>query len=358
MATITPIPLKNGEVSYKAVIKQHGKILTTKRWSSRKAALAWAKRIEGDHEMLEALDSGMATMSFDALAKQYLDWWHTQNRKDMGMPPRVKWWQDRLGKKKLIEIRARHIRECLDAYAEGKAKRGNGPRKSTATTRPRRPATVNRQRAGLSAIFKYARTQGYIVNNPVSAVAGLRENNKRVRWLSDDERKVLLTACKASEWHKLHLLVLMALTTGARLGEMLGLKWSDIDFEDRTAILHTTKNGESRVLTLAPVTIKTLLPFREVGAGRVFPGLKFPDKPFEFRPFWGKALESAEITNFRFHDLRHSAASYLVMNGATLIECAEVLGHKSLDTTKRYAHLSIDHKKQLTDRVMGGLFDE
>lgn len=314
--------------------------------------------------MLEALDSGMATLSFNKLADEYQRWWDGQNRKDKGVPARVKWWKDQLGPMKLIEIRARHVRDALDGYATGKAKRGNGPRKSATTTRPRKPATVNRHRAGLSAIFKYARSKGYIVTNPVSAVASLPENNKRVRWLSDEERTALLEACKASEWDRLHLLVLMALTTGARLGELLWLHWDEIDFARRTATLHHTKNGESRVLTLAPVTIKTLLPFREVGTGFLFPGVQKPGQikpaphPFEFRPHWEKALTDANVENFRFHDLRHSAASYLVMNGATLIECAEVLGHKSLETTKRYAHLSISHKQDLTDRVMGGLFDE
>ena len=90
MATITEIPLKSGTTSYKAVIKQHGKILITKRWSTRKAATAWAKRIESDNEMLEALDSGMATMSFEKLGKEYLEWWDTQNRKDKGVPARVR----------------------------------------------------------------------------------------------------------------------------------------------------------------------------------------------------------------------------------------------------------------------------
>jgi hypothetical protein len=110
MATITEIPLKSGTTSYKAVIKQHGKILITKRWSSRKAATAWAKRIESDNEMLEALDSGMATLSFNKLADEYQRWWDGQNRKDKGVPARVKWWKDQLGPMKLIEIRARHVR--------------------------------------------------------------------------------------------------------------------------------------------------------------------------------------------------------------------------------------------------------
>ena len=358
MATITEIPLKTGGCSYKAIIKKHGKILTTRRWPTRKAATAWAKRVENDEAMLEALDSGLATMSFKKLAKEYLDWWHTQNRGDKGVPARVKWWSDRLGSIKLVDIKARHIRNELDIYAEGRAKRGNGPRKSKETTRPRTAATVNRHKAGLSAIFKFAKGKGYVTVNPVSAVASRPENNKRVRWLSDEEREALLTACKASEWDRLHLLAIMGITTGCRLGESLGLQWSDIDFKNRTAHLATTKNGESRVLSLPAITIATLTPFREVGDGLVFPGLKYPDKPFEFRPFWDKALVDAGITNFRYHDTRHSCASYLAMNGCTLLEIAEVLGHKNLETTKRYSHLSIGHKQSITDKVMRQVFDE
>ena len=95
--------------------------------------------------------------------------------------------------------------------------------------------------------------------------------------------------------------------------------------------------------------------FREVGSGLVFPSPTLWRKPFEFRKHWVKAKAEAGIENFRFHDLRHSAASMLVMNGATLYETAQVLGHKSTQTTARYAHLSVEHKQALTDRIMGKL---
>lgn len=251
------------------------------------------------------------------------------------------------------------IRTTLENYANGKALRGNGvDARGRAvlvhTGRKRSAGTVNRMRACLSSIFRYAiKTKGYTTDNPVRLVASLTENNKRTRFLSDDERKALVAACKASEWNKLYLLVLLALTTGARQGELLGLHWSDIDFTARTATLHHTKNGESRVLTFPPVAMTELTKFREVGAGLVFPSPTKWRRPFEFRKHWNKALVQAGIENFKFHDLRHSAASMLVMAGATLYETAMVLGHKSVQTTSRYAHLSVDHKQELTDRIMG-----
>ena len=117
----------------------------------------------------------------------------------------------------------------------------------------------------------------------------------------------------------------------------------------------TTDTGFIGVLTLPEPVMVELRKHREVGSGFVFPSERFEHRPTDPYPFWYKALEEAAITDCRFHDLRHSAASYLAMGGASLLEIAEVLGHKSLQTTKRYAHLSTDHKRTLTDRVLGGI---
>ena len=171
--------------------------------------------------------------------------------------------------------------------------------------------------------------------------------------MSEEERTNLLKSCRASSWGKLYLLVLLALTTGVRQGELLGLHWDEIDFQKRTATL-PTKNGQRRILTIPKSTMSELQCLREVGARLIFPSPTKWREPFEFCKPWLKAVTLAGIENFRFHDLRHCAASYLVMAGATLHETAEVLGHRSTQTTRRYAHLSIEHKQLLTDRVLGG----
>jgi integrase len=79
------------------------------------------------------------------------------------------------------------------------------------------------------------------------------------------------------------------------------------------------------------------------------------DVAYCFTKPWKRALEDADIKDFRFHDLRHSCASYLAQNGASLLEIADVLGHKQIQVTKRYSHLCIDHKAKLINRVMGGI---
>jgi integrase len=154
----------------------------------------------------------------------------------------------------------------------------------------------------------------------------------------------------------------MALTTGARLGELLHLKIQDIDIKQRIAHLHTSKNGEQRLLPLTDEVISLIRSIKDTRVVSIqldkellFPSAKKPHQPFEFRKHWNKALIDAAITDFRFHDLRHSAASFLAMNGATLQEIAEILGHKSIQMTMRYSHLCVEHKQGLIDRVMGNM---
>ncbi len=351
MASITKTPAG----TFKATIKKDGSTLKSKTFRLKTHASAWAKRIEGDFELMSAYSSRGAVMTFDELSNEYMEQW---NGKDRSFDYKVRYWRELLSTRRLIDIDSQLIRDGLKQYGSGVALRGDGfdekgKPKLTSTGRPRSNASVNRIKATLSAIFQYAFRQGYISNNPVRAVANLKENRGIERWLSDDERQRLLAACKTSEWDKLYLLVIMALTTGARRGELLELSWSDIDFKARTAMLNMTKNGDPRVLTLPSPAIEALMPHR--GFGLVFPGEKTPHNPYTIKKPWAKALKQAEIENFRFHDLRHSAASYLVMNGATLYETAEVLGHKSVQTTKRYAHLSTQHKAELTERVFGGI---
>lgn len=150
---------------------------------------------------------------------------------------------------------------------------------------------------------------------------------------------------------------MMAITTGMRKAEILNLTWKDIDFDKGLAKLTTTKNGSRRINPIPAFALEELKKFRESGSNLIFSPPTDARKPFNFRVQWNRALTRAGIKNFRFHDLRHTAASYLVMNGASLHETAELLGHKSTQTTKRYAHLSTDHKSALAERIMNKVFN-
>lgn len=179
----------------------------------------------------------------------------------------------------------------------------------------------------------------------------------RVRFLSDEERSALLSACKESTNPFLYIVVVLALSTGMRQGEIMKLRWEDIDLFRGRIILHETKNGERRVVPLKGLALKLLQELTKMQSrdfGFLFPSQKDQKsqkpKPIDLRFPWEVALKATGITNFRFHDLRHSTASYLAMDGASLAEIAEVLGHKTLAMVKRYAHLSEAHTSALSKK--------
>jgi len=168
-----------------------------------------------------------------------------------------------------------------------------------------------------------------------------------------------LAACRESRSPDLYLAVVLALSTGARQQEILGLKWKDVDLERKVAVLHETKNGERRVLPLAGVALEMLRERKQETSRSddlIFPGRTDKTQPVDLRTPFETALKKAQIEDFRWHDLRHSAASYLAMNGASLAEIAEILGHKTLAMVKRYAHLSEQHTASVVERMNERIF--
>lgn len=236
----------------------------------------------------------------------------------------------------------------------------------------RTPATVNRYMAALSHVFTLAVNEwGWLEDSPMRKVKKLKEPRGRIRFLSEDEtidgvlvegeRTRLLRACKASPNPYLYPAVVLALSTGMRQGEIMGLSWPVVDLKQGRITLYETKNGEIRVVPVAGHALELLkahAKIRPIDTPLLFPGKVKRDKPMDLNAPWKAALKAAEITDFRFHDLRHSAASYLAMNGASLAEIAETLGHKTLAMVKRYSHLSEAHNaaviSKLDERIFGG----
>ena len=199
---------------------------------------------------------------------------------------------------------------------------------------------------------------GWVEDNPLRKVTKPKESRGRVRFLSDEERTRLLVECKKSESQYLYIAVVLALSTGGRRMEILGLSWNDVDFNRGIITLHETKNGDRRVLPLAGHALELMKQHkkvRHVTSNLVFPG-KNINNPVDLRTPFETVLKRAEITDFRWHDLRHSCASYLAMNGASLAEIAEILGHKTLQMVKRYAHLSDAHTSKVVARMNEAIF--
>ncbi len=284
--------------------------------------------------------------------------------KDTSRLQRMTWWSVKLGNLTLSQLDEDHIYFALEdlqaqksRYYAGKDAEGKDIFK--AKRKPLAPATINRYTAAIGALLSWCikkrlTPKGW--ENPSKGIESKPENNEVVRFLSDKERVELLNASKSSKWEKMYLLILIALTTGARRGELLRLKWGDIDFERSIASVHQTKNGDKKVLPLISNVIDELNKFRSQNLNElIFASKRRPYTPFNYVENWQDCLNRANIKKFRFHDLRHSCASYLAQNGATLLEIGDVLGHRQLSVTKRYSHLATQHKASLINRVLGDI---
>lgn len=143
------------------------------------------------------------------------------------------------------------------------------------------------------------------------------------------------------------------MTTGARKSELLGLRWADIDLHRAEATVSRTKNSDAKVLAPVPTVVEELRRFQAAPGALVFASQKRSDRPFHFDSAWDIALRAAKVKDFRFHDCRHTCASYLAQAGAPLLQIADVLGHRQLSMTKRYSHPMPSHRAELVTRVMG-----
>ena len=337
MASILKLHKSRG-FSYRVFIRRKGLKPITKVFSNKELAELFVERIEGDKEMLLAYGgSRNYHITFRQLATDYLK--HEYTGKDIQKQElRLGFWVQSFGSKYLTDITRSDINSGV---CELSMKLSN--------------ATVNRYRSVVSVVFSYACRHLELNDNPVRYIPSKPENNARNRYLSADEKTRLFEASKQCSWDKLYLLILLALSTGARRGELINLKWADIDFDRQTAYVSTSKNGQPRVLPLTDAVVDELSKFVQSDSSLIFNSEIKKDKPFCFVKQWKNALNLAEIEDFRFHDLRHTTASYLAQNGASLLEIADVLGHKQIQVTKRYSHLCIDHKTKLINRVLGGI---
>ena len=201
----------------------------------------------------------------------------------------------------------------------------------------------------LKVAYNRARRHEWVTRNPAAAVGLYTEHNARSRCLSAEEETRLLAALPA--W--LRPLVIVALHTGMRKGELLGLRWSDVDWTTSTVRLPLDKAGSGRNVAINTVAREALLSIkrdRTILAAWVFPspeGKRFVN----LERYWRPALAVAQIRDFRFHDLRHTFASRLTMAGVDLYTVQRAGGWKSQVMVQRYAHLSPDHMRAAVERL-------
>jgi integrase len=339
MTTQPKIQIKKGktQTTYRVEFMRDGKRVS-KNFKTQSEAQLFSAKLIVHEEMAVGLSNTISTsLTLHDGIEEYLSQY---SGKDHNVRSRLTWWANQHGSILIGKINRRHIKLSLEQLIkEGKA-----------------PATFNRYKCAISSVFEYLKDEYDTNHNPARQVKQRKESRGLDRYASPDEVGRLLKAAKSCSWNKMHLLILLAISTGARRRELVSLKWCDINFTNSTAYLGDTKNGERRVLPLTKDALDALEVFREIGNGFVFPNQFDPKTSmYYFDKYWYDTLDRAHIDSFRFHDLRHTTGSWLAMNNTPVTAIQQILGHKSIVTTQRYVHHDTKHKANTINSVFGNL---
>lgn len=196
-----------------------------------------------------------------------------------------------------------------------------------------------------------------VVKNPSNQIESFPVNNKRERYLTNDEAHRLLKTLEQSDTIMLKYIVTMLMLTGARKSEVVNAQWKDIDPAMRLWRIERNKSGKTRFVPLSNAVLQLLeqVP-RFEGCPHIFPNPK-TRKPYQFiYHAWNTARRRAGLEDVRIHDLRHSFASFLINNGRSIYEVQRILGHTQITTTQRYSHLSRESLLEAADTV-GSIID-
>lgn len=350
MATIEERKNDNGETSYRVKVRLRGHPVATATFKRKTDAKQWAQDTESQirkGQYFKTSESKRHTLR--ELLQRYSDE-HLANsskgkRHIAEQRRQLDWLSSDIGDYMLFDLTSSLIiasrARLLKRVVRGK---------------PLTKATANRYMATLShALSIGVREFEWLDDNPMRKIKKLDEPRGRVRFLSKDERTQLLTAAKADA--SLYLIIVLAISTGARKGELLSLTWDAVDLERGLMTFHETKNGERRTVPLQGHALELMKEHKAKSTSRYVFRARTADKPMLVDKPFQQLVQKVGLQDFRFHDLRHSAASELAMNGASLGEIAAVLGHKTLAMVQRYAHHSEQHTSEVVASMNARIFN-
>lgn len=356
MATIQKRTSSTGAVSYRVQIRLKGFPPESASFERLTDAREWGKKTEAEMKAGKYFGASKRH-TFNELADEYEP--HAKDRQ------RLIYWRGVFGTSLLSAITPARIGKERDKLLAEETQRfaepatGDVSKDANRQRAKRSGATVNRYLASLSSCLTYAvKELQWLEKNPALRISKPKESKGRVRYLSDDERTALLAACKPHP--DLYLAVVLALSTGARQAEVMSMRYGQIDFKRKVITLPKTKNGEVRSIPLVGTALELLrerAKVRNLKDDRVFPPTAAAKKAeyLDLRQPWEKALAEAKIMDFHWHDLRHTAASYMAMSGVTLVEISKILGHRTMQMVSRYSHLSDGHIVETGEKLVARL---
>lgn len=357
MAAIEKRRSAKGVVSYRVKIRIRGEKPRTRTFKRKTDAELWSKKVESDlgHRVYVPTTADRRRTLAELIDKFIAE--HLPNRPNNAdrrkLSAQLAWWKSHAGHLTLDKLTPQAIAGFRSELLARKTRNGASIAQ----------ATANRYLAALSAVCKWAwKELGWLPGNPVLSVSKGPEHVGIVRYLSDDERNALLGACRASPDPNIYCGVVLALATGARQSNINNLTWDDVDLKARRLRFAHTKNAQPRYVPVvgpAQAVLQAQFDRDPTGRGWVFKGSRDAAPAHLDRP-WRVVRAVAGLVgdkHCRFHDLRHTTASYLTMNGATLAEVAEALGHRTLVMAKRYSHQSGEHVRATFERIADKLVE-
>lgn len=362
MATIETRKTASGATSYRVKVRITGEKPRTRSFRRLTDAKAWAASVETDlgRGVYVPTTSDRRRTLADLIDKYVTECLpiKARNRDAAKVTTMLDWWREHEGFRTLDKLTPEAIAGAKATLAARRTV--SGPRKGE----PLSPATVNRYLAALSAVCKWAwRELRWLPSNPVLAVSKGSENKSAGRALRDDERRALIETCRQDADPNLYPAVLVALTTGMRYGNIRSLRWADVDLTAGVAEVAQDKAGNRRRVPLARQAVDALRAHLErdpTGEGWVFKG-RSDRAPADIEKAWRRVKTAAGLVgerNLRFHDLRHSAASFLAANGATEAEIMAAIGWETPAMAARYVHLYGDRTRSvlqgMADKMLGG----
>lgn len=349
MARIQPRKGKT-RTTYTASIRIKGQPFISRTFDTKGEAKSWAADVERQMRMGRYQDARPAeNITFvDALSK-YLERVSTTKRPNSES-------RDRISAKALVTGFGKEI--SFAAVTPQRLAEYRDERLQSVS-----PSTIQKEFALISHLFNIARKEwGLPVKNPVPEVRRPKVQNNRTRFLTTEEAQRLLNAAKASRNKNLYSYLLLLMHTGMRPSEAAGLQWGDVNLDQRLVKLQVTKTD----MRYVPLTEKAEDVLRSLRPKKVqkddFIFLPKKDKVSQkvldipcnhFKRSFGTARKNAGLDDLHLHDLRHTAASHLLMAGVDIRTLAEILGHKTMQMVQRYTHLLNDHKLKAVNRING-----
>ena len=348
------------ETKYKALVRIKGYSTKCKYFKKKTDAKIWANTVETAMQNGTYIEhaenpviAGGATIKTMADLITYFE--ENEAKYRYSYPEKYKvmydWWRNKIGRLKCSEVTSSILADCKRLLMTEDCIKPAGKLRGS--------STINKYLMALSAVITFGMKEYKLwAVNPMHDVEKRKLPDLRTRFLSEEEIAILKAGARKKSY-RLYIFVLIALTTGGRYSEVRDLQVENIDFKHLKIHYLNTKNNTNRGVPVSHrllIKIKAYMKIYNIESGYLFlnnkkTGMVYMKGAFE------QLIKDLGIKDFRFHDLRHTAASYFLMSGATIIELMELFGWTSQSMAKRYAHLTETHTANLANKVSNMMLD-